>query len=560
MPSPAIAGVPVPYPPGSLCRIMPAPTSDILVLPVIRGGTPVAESPTVASNPDPGAPTDGANYRRALVHPVFLGALALLVVNDHVLKGSGHLPGWLTGKLSDLAGVIVAPIVLGALTRARSEHRKRAVHAAVALAMIATELSQSTADLVASGLVALGLSGARLVADPSDLWALVLLPVPYVILTPRATLRGVALPRVSLAVAALACVASPQPPRTTTWSTSAYLVNATTTQEDVRIAWTAAIPDCTALAALPNGITLDRVVSPDLFGAAVTFRLEPGETVPLEEVDARAAVGVSRGDAGRRDGGVGIPTSNACQLALVSADGVPDTIVFFSTSFLASVPTSIGSDVPFSEVSVQLHETGNTRSWTLGASLITAAASEFAAPSTCQTARPALALGGPGVDGTLTAIETLPDGCFHIVVTDASASPVSHFLCGVPREMLPFAIGDELQIRTQPTTSGITSSTFASFDLVVSGTTSAALQNVSVAARAPESCNGERTACGAFVLPLAFSLSPPGTPDALGVQSVGSALAFVGRTEDVLLAMPGCEGGRSAPGIHTQLAVARPAL
>lgn len=46
----------------------------------------------------------------ALVHPVPLGALALLLVNDHILK-AGH-PGWLSGKLSDVAGLILLPFVL----------------------------------------------------------------------------------------------------------------------------------------------------------------------------------------------------------------------------------------------------------------------------------------------------------------------------------------------------------------------------------------------------------------------------------------------------------------
>jgi len=52
---------------------------------------------------------------RALSHPLWWAALALLVANDHVLKGAGLLPESLTGKLSDFAGMIVAPPLLGAL-------------------------------------------------------------------------------------------------------------------------------------------------------------------------------------------------------------------------------------------------------------------------------------------------------------------------------------------------------------------------------------------------------------------------------------------------------------
>ncbi|MCZ7683483.1 MAG: hypothetical protein M5U28_33725 [Sandaracinaceae bacterium] len=55
----------------------------------------------------------------ALRHPLWWASLALLVANDHWLKGADLLPGWLTGKLSDLAGLIVAPVLLSALLRAR---------------------------------------------------------------------------------------------------------------------------------------------------------------------------------------------------------------------------------------------------------------------------------------------------------------------------------------------------------------------------------------------------------------------------------------------------------
>jgi hypothetical protein len=46
----------------------------------------------------------------SLVHPVPLAALTLMLLNDHVLKAS-H-PGSLTGKLSDIAGLMLLPFVL----------------------------------------------------------------------------------------------------------------------------------------------------------------------------------------------------------------------------------------------------------------------------------------------------------------------------------------------------------------------------------------------------------------------------------------------------------------
>ena len=48
----------------------------------------------MSRNPAPGG---------CLVHPAMLGALGVLVLNDHVLKHA--CPGFVTGKLSDFAGI-----------------------------------------------------------------------------------------------------------------------------------------------------------------------------------------------------------------------------------------------------------------------------------------------------------------------------------------------------------------------------------------------------------------------------------------------------------------------
>jgi len=46
------------------------------------------------------------------LHPVVLVALALLILNDQLLKAAW--PGVVTGKLSDVAGLVVAPLALQA--------------------------------------------------------------------------------------------------------------------------------------------------------------------------------------------------------------------------------------------------------------------------------------------------------------------------------------------------------------------------------------------------------------------------------------------------------------
>ena len=51
-----------------------------------------------------------ADAVRVLASPVFVLALVVLVLNDHVFKQAW--PGLVTGKLSDFAGLVVAPLLL----------------------------------------------------------------------------------------------------------------------------------------------------------------------------------------------------------------------------------------------------------------------------------------------------------------------------------------------------------------------------------------------------------------------------------------------------------------
>src|SRR5688572_6358086 len=68
---------------------------------------------------------------RALLHPAWLLSLAVLGLNDHVLKRL--VPSLLTGKLSDFAGLFVAPALLATLLRVRRPRALVLCHVAVAL-------------------------------------------------------------------------------------------------------------------------------------------------------------------------------------------------------------------------------------------------------------------------------------------------------------------------------------------------------------------------------------------------------------------------------------------
>jgi hypothetical protein len=112
---------------------------------------------------------------RVFAHPLFVIALVVLVLNDHVLKGSGIVPGVITGKLSDVAGLMVAPAVLAWVMRVKSARGWLACHAAIGIVFAALELSPALAEACSVG-------PFRMWADPYDLLALPALAISYFVL------------------------------------------------------------------------------------------------------------------------------------------------------------------------------------------------------------------------------------------------------------------------------------------------------------------------------------------------------------------------------------------
>ena len=138
-----------------------------------------------------------------LLHPLTLVSLTLLVLNDHVLKHA--CPSAFTGKLSDVAGLVLFPLLLIAgrevLLPACAPSR-----AWVAVCVIATgvvfasiKLSPTAADLYRVALAVVQwpfravlamrvvpLAPVRHCMDPTDLLALPALLVPTVLAWARA--------------------------------------------------------------------------------------------------------------------------------------------------------------------------------------------------------------------------------------------------------------------------------------------------------------------------------------------------------------------------------------
>jgi hypothetical protein len=148
---------------------------------------------------------------RALLRPAALLAIALLVINDHVLKA--RAPGLVTGKLSDVAGLVFFPLLLAAAAEQVGLRGGRAAviaaAAATGIAFAAIKLWAPAGELYRVGLAALqwpfhalaalldgsalpALGRVRLVQDPTDLLALPALLVPVALARSAAPERRLA--------------------------------------------------------------------------------------------------------------------------------------------------------------------------------------------------------------------------------------------------------------------------------------------------------------------------------------------------------------------------------
>jgi hypothetical protein len=90
----------------------------------------------------------------ALLHPIAVASLAVFLLNDHVLKGVW--PSWWTGKLSDVAGLIVAPVAIAAVVAALGGPRRLRVSpgaiAAVVTVVVAAGFTAAKVDPTANAI------------------------------------------------------------------------------------------------------------------------------------------------------------------------------------------------------------------------------------------------------------------------------------------------------------------------------------------------------------------------------------------------------------------------
>lgn len=174
---------------------------------------------------------------RTFLRPWTIGAVAVLILNDHVLKGAGLLPSVVTGKLSDVAGLFFFPILLVcSVERLFGAKRGLEVLSCAATAAVFALLKTCpSASFWASK------AWGEVVCDPTDLLALPAVVVAYACMmherrveasavatspTSRLSFARPTLERLALVVAAVASLATSRPPRPfTAWTVAGQNVH-----------------------------------------------------------------------------------------------------------------------------------------------------------------------------------------------------------------------------------------------------------------------------------------------------------------------------------------------
>ncbi len=392
---------------------------------------------------------------RALLTPAWLASLAVLGVNAHLLKGAGLLPGVVTGKLSDFAGMLVAPVLLAALLGLRSRRGLLLAHLAIAAVFAAIKLSPAAADAWSW---LMGLVGVPWVitVDATDLLALPALALGWRVLMPAMAnpqpafqpLRGRFAQALALGTGTLLCVATSAPNRgdevgegdwgevDTGWDTGTdtsteyleieadvYLSN--NSQQDLVLRTRDLLPeiqlDCIAVADDPG-----LLLSESLFGAGRTWTMPPTT------------------NAAARD--LAIP-SRECYAVRVEGDALTEPFILFWSA----------TEIP---VSIVVGDIDDPSQHTNGAVILaTDADGRFSVQESKQEIvfpveliPPAdAALPGPDVERLawttppsttdalqLTALDQGPDGCIGVEFDGAAAFPRWYFC--LPADAFPFAL------------------------------------------------------------------------------------------------------------------------
>jgi hypothetical protein len=393
------------------------------------------------------SPSAGA-AQRALLHPLWLGGLVVLALNDHVFKGGDLLPEIVTGKLSDIAGMFVAPAVLATALGVKTRRGWIAAHLAVGAVFSAIKLSPAIASLWSALMGAFGFAWT-IVVDPTD----VLVAIPALLLGMHVLGRAMTtaparlVRRSAEATAAgigLMCSVATSPPPSEPgeewpeeeWlpdvNADVWLHNGTGVSQVIRVRplLSTVRLDCDAIESDPAGLLSDA-----LFGQVQSWTVPNDANLPVLDP--------------------GVTNGLGCRIALVDADDFAPVILFWRVGSPAAtwIP---GLGVVAGEGAIELVlDTDDRGHFETSSDLVFPRGESSEPTGECAAQDDAYRVdwGDAIPQGTFRIVSMSygVDGCTALELAypmDESGSTQRTYLCTPPLD-LPFAAGDEIAIRME---------------------------------------------------------------------------------------------------------------
>ncbi len=477
--------------------------------------------------------------RRKLIHPLWLTCLVVMAVNDHFLKTADLLPGWLTGKLSDVTGLVVAPLLLALLFRVRSRRALVACHVVIGAVFAAINLNAVVAGWF-EVVTAFGPQRWTVVVDPTDLLALPMLFISWRLLTgPQPPPAPRRVPRVAsralFAVAMLFCAANqPNPNPEPCWNCpqpnwnpdvvtpdgqsfvagfhiATYVIgNLTSDKIVVRVRSLRAKVDfdCKAVAKKPATILSRKVFDP-----AKAWIVEPNHVLPFDSGHSGA--------------------SSNCRVYLIDASGLPPRVVVIDGGVVNKVQVAANASTAGDRVIRIAIDSDGQAAWQKHEALSAAPQTLDILPQgACKRPPADTALAWtkpPGSTQVITEVAESPDGC--IAVSFAKAD--TWFAC-LPPGSFPYKAGEKIgffnfgQGHNFLPMDGWRVISDGKFEQLYFGTGSdvVPVADAKFKIGLKSGCGGGHDPCGGYARPMQVELQHAGLPDAVTTLKAGTSATF----------------------------------
>ncbi len=458
-----------------------------------------------------------------ICRPLWIGCLVLLALNDHWLKFAGLAPGWFTGKLSDVVGLVVAPAVLAGVLGLRNRRGLLGAHLAIGIGFAGINAWPTMAVMVEAATAWTPWPWV-ITCDWTDLLALPALLISWRYLVP-AMGRPMAVSQTSgrllLAAGALCCMA-------------------TSEEQLVPDDWQPTFPQVTGRVVLVNDgnkpiVLRVRPIRSNVSLSCTATLSDPGATLSRKLFAAATTWTISGQRAVAFEDGIGALESSGCSAWLIDGGQLDPMVVFidYANSTHKDIP-STAADVPAADgIRIKPVADGEGWAWTDHAMLFAPPPLNDPAPTPACAIAPAetglsWAPELPVGQQTMQELIVSPDGCAGLVLDSAGGSTTWH-VCA-PVGALPFKNGDALTfiaIDTGHDGGKIDGVRIQSANATVSlarGLDLAPFGSGTFTATNRKGCTAIHDSCGGLTLPLSVTLPGAATAGADAVATGGESI------------------------------------